>query len=794
MDDVTRTQVAQLISGPIEFIEPEPRREPAPASSGALSGQLELIEPTPPKELTPEEKRAQTIATAKDVGMSALAEAGRSIPSMLRGAAGSTERIVGYDIPKLGRDIALSGLERADLISPAEAEKRREAPLFGRELTPEQQAGNVSPYFSQPTFKGTREELKAKPELFGVEAPLLAREPETPAGKIAEEAVMGAATGIPGAVRGAAGRMLTGAAAGAAGEAAGQATKGQENEPFWRLAWALGGGFMGAKAANALLPAATARDEIAEALLADMRKGQLRMMPEQVREAIREGRPVTLTDMAGPETMLLIQKKSGTSALNQTRLQQFNADMAERAGQSGDRISQTVASAIGRPVDADAYTQFLQDHGRRTRDLVFTIARANPNADAIPSGIFGNLLETPSMREAMRRADISAEELTRYNIVPPSRTPAVPPTESRIAQTPQGLREIPGTPGRPEVVTDGNLSYWHKVDQKLGDMAEEARRKGANDEAGEYANAQKTLRERIYNVVPEYETALGVSRRTFQGESAPEAGFQFAQTLFSAAQNPFKRGEVRREFMRMPPENQEALATGVAHFISQKALRGDIGLLAKKFRDDGNFQRDMRLVLGDDRYYQIAGSVMAEDILRRLPQVAPAQAGASAGTVGLTSGLAVAAYENLPNIIQMQAALPPETITKALIAAGLGAAGKSVYGAADRRVANALVPMVFSQNPQQIAQLARLVEENVVARRVFNRLNTTLATAYDQNQREVARSERAQDRPARATGGAVNLHALAKAAKKHVTTSTEALLNEHDDTVAKALEIANKHI
>lgn len=49
-------------------------------------------------------------------------------------------------------------------------------------------------------------------------------------------------------------------------------------------------------------------------------------------------------------------------------------------------------------------------------------------------------------------------------------------------------------------------------------------------------------------------------------------------------------------------------------------------------------------------------------------------------------------------------------------------------------------------------------------------------------------------RPARATGGAVNLSALAKAAKKHVTTSTEALLNEHDDTVAKALEIANKHI
>lgn len=51
-----------------------------------------------------------------------------------------------------------------------------------------------------------------------------------------------------------------------------------------------------------------------------------------------------------------------------------------------------------------------------------------------------------------------------------------------------------------------------------------------------------------------------------------------------------------------------------------------------------------------------------------------------------------------------------------------------------------------------------------------------------------------QSRPGRATGGAVNLRALANAAKKHVTRSTQDLLNEHDDTVAKALEVANKHI
>jgi hypothetical protein len=50
------------------------------------------------------------------------------------------------------------------------------------------------------------------------------------------------------------------------------------------------------------------------------------------------------------------------------------------------------------------------------------------------------------------------------------------------------------------------------------------------------------------------------------------------------------------------------------------------------------------------------------------------------------------------------------------------------------------------------------------------------------------------NRTGRATGGAVNLMALSKAAKKHVTQSTEDLLNESDDTVTRALEIANQHI
>jgi len=54
------------------------------------------------------------------------------------------------------------------------------------------------------------------------------------------------------------------------------------------------------------------------------------------------------------------------------------------------------------------------------------------------------------------------------------------------------------------------------------------------------------------------------------------------------------------------------------------------------------------------------------------------------------------------------------------------------------------------------------------------------------------------DREGRATGGsvkgAVNLRALANAARKQVCQSTEDFLKESDDQVAKALEVANQHI
>jgi hypothetical protein len=49
-------------------------------------------------------------------------------------------------------------------------------------------------------------------------------------------------------------------------------------------------------------------------------------------------------------------------------------------------------------------------------------------------------------------------------------------------------------------------------------------------------------------------------------------------------------------------------------------------------------------------------------------------------------------------------------------------------------------------------------------------------------------------RPARASGGAVNLKALARIAKKTISQSSESLLQKTDEHVARALAIAGRDI
>jgi len=774
----------------LEFIPDEPSISAAPKGSEAQPPRLEFLPEEPPAPpMTPEQQRQQDLQTAVGVGRAMVGEAGRSIPGVGIGGIGSIETFALKDVPTMARNAALWAQQGRDWISPAEAAKRMEKPvvLSPFEQTPEQEAGLAAPISRMPTYKRVTETMKE----IGKEKslPILAEEPSTPGQKIGAEIVKGASQGLPGAVRGTVGRAMAGALAGGAGEVAGQATEGQANEGFWRLASALGGGFAGAKLANTILPSIKGRDQLADAIAKDIATGQ--MSADDVRRAIAEGRDLSAADFAGPNTLRFVQRAAGTSDLNLSRAQQFNAILNERRAESGQRVQGMVDNVFGQPVDAPAFTRLQEAAGSATRDRVFTAARANPRADAIPDAVIAGIADRPALQTAMEKAAKNAQDLPpAFDVRPP--VPGAPGTPSKWVQTPQGLQSQPGTPATPSA--SGNLNYWHQVDRELSAMIREARSKPElGPKVAGLEETQRELRERLYRVVPEYERALSVSARTFQGESAPEAGFNFAQTLFTAKQNPFKRSDVVEDFQSMPTENQEALRLGVAHFISQKAMSGQIAPLARKFETDRNFQRDMRAVLGDERYDQISGSVLAESVIHRLPPIAATETNAlrNVGISGAAAGAATATMEGIPMLLATGQSISPDSAIKVLGALMLGAGARSIHQVGERRVADAMLPMMLSRDPRQLAEFGRLVQENPTARKIFNRMTTTLSVAERQwNER----AEREEKRPARASGGAVNLKALASAARKAVTKSTEDLLRAPDEHVVKALEVANRHI
>ena len=176
----------------------------------------------------------------------------------------------------------------------------------------------------------------------------------------------------------------------------------------------------------------------------------------------------------------------------------------------------------------------------------------------------------------------------------------------------------------------------------------------------------------------------------------------------------------------------------------------------------------------------------------------------------LSEGAALAALTNVA-----QKALNV-SLTGAEIAAG--AAGVSgITGRATNRITGFFNDIIFSGTREQaIAKLQEAVRDPVVMRALLQKPDKTAAEALGKVLRGISIAgqpaalqkmrEEEEPRPltirpnreGRATGGsvkgAVNLRALANAARKQVCQSTEDFLKESDDQVAKALEIANQHI
>lgn len=760
----------------------------SPSTTAPGAGGIDIV-PDRPVEGPP----APPVNTLEDIGRSAVAKGVQGVVGTVGGGLGSVETFLAKDVPEFARSVGLNLGERFDMISPAEKEKQLAQPLWSNQ-SEEQKKGWKSPFSGTPTYKGFKEGLEQNAADLG--APILGHKPQTTAGKIIGAGIEGAAQGLPGAVRTLPGRMLVGAAAGSTGEAAGELSG---NNPIAQVAGALGGGYAAAKISNAIratmLPGG-AQDELAKALAADLRAGTEGMNLGQLREAMDRGIPVTVYDMAGPQTRKVLQRFTAVSdeAAERGRAitEKLNARTMESAGRT-ENVLQTVAG--GSSLNAPAIEAAERLANKNSRDMLYGVLRQEPAAQSIPTALFGDVLKRPVVQTAMKEAEKSALNNPDFHIVVPTRKPGVPGTESTIKQTDRGLTEIPGTPAVPEQVTHGNLAYWDQVKRELDSIISVNERAGNKQEVASALSAKQAIVAKLDDLVKTYKGTRDAAAETFDADNAIRAGSKFFRTS-----DQFKRSEIAKKMEGFSEENKELFRLGVLSEINNKIQNNQLHLLARDFQKP-QFVERMALALGPERMNAVRGHVMSENLtnnvarLKIMAEVDPFSQATRAAGVGAALPVSL---EGITSLLYNAPFFGSNKLLGAAVVTGAASAGgKLALSRMERATAERVLQLANSGNPKDIERLGQLATSYPLINQVFNKLNTALTVAI--TQAENSTSERAP----RASGGRITrdheadadkLIALAEKAKKHHSSTTEQLLGQDDSTIARALKIANKHI
>lgn len=789
-----------------EFVAPKTEKEPAapmaPQASSPEEFQYEFTAPKPqtssPEEFQYEFNAPKTpqVGITEDIARTAGAKIPQSLLGTALGGLGSTESFITKDIPQLAKVGAAKVGESMDWLSPAEAQSMATKPIFEAE-TEAQKQGLQAPITGLPTYHGITEKIKERaasgeaPAAFGYE-------PQTIPGKVSGAAIEGAVQAAPGGISTLGPRMLAGAGAGAGGELFGQAAEGTETEMPARLLGSVLGlaGTAGASSAigkltnafSSIVSDETAQKNLAKSLASDLERGQASMSPDQIKEAISRGEPVSVYDMAGPQTRKLLSQYTDVSPQNRQLAADYNRFLNDRMAESGARIADHLSGVTGRTIDAATLQAATEDAGKITRNNVYSLMRADPSASAISlKDIGGDLINRPMFQKAMKDAQITAKNNPDWDIKIASFSPPVQGKAPSKEMVGLQMVDVPGTAGTPARDIPGNISYWDQVKRELDAEINKAKRSGDSTTYASATAIKNQLTERLDNIVPLYKKARDAASETFGAASAPEAGYDFFGKT-----NQFKIRDIKNAFLQYTPEQKELFAHGVASRIQDEALKGNLTSLNNKFTRDVAFQDRMKTALGEDRFNSIKGKIISENMLRNAEKlkfdaeyVTPAKAGVmAAGAIAATEGA--------------MAGLSAPGILRAAIA-GVGAAGaKIAFNALERRIAERALPLALSQDAKDLAALSKMIENDRLTGKVIDKLNTALSVGGTQY--EKARQE-SSERTGRATGGKVGrkttaetLIALANRARKKIQNDTKPILEEPDEIVVSALKIANKHI
>lgn len=655
----------------------------------------------------------------------------------------------------------------------------------------------------------TSEEVIAKAkEIAPSIAPHLDYKPEYAAGRYAKtvgEFLPSAA--IPGG-----GLGLGARAAGAVG--AGLATQGTEEylkdtplegtgyETAAKLAASIPGFIGGQKALSAVQgiaggvarPGAEAMRRAAIAQGEDITRGGAfgaKMTPAEVAATGAEMPPAAT---AGKSTQRLIAE-SGYKAKPEA-VGAYESAIGETAQAAPSRMKEYVNNLLGITDDATPFEMMIDARraARSVNDQNYQQLFALPHAQSIMTPELGSVLNSLPSGVLEKVAD----NLRQSRIDPASM--GFIPTQGGFAVNPQGMP----------------LKFWDEIKQgldterqKLLDPVTNRLKPGTLKDDEKIKATNQLLKEQLDQAVPQYAAVRGAGAEALGAIDAIDLGSKYL-----GATKPAQLENIERVMSRMSPAQREDFAYGLAGAFKQKLELDPKGALTT-FQGSKGGDRIRRLnealsPFGDDVGYQMVGRANAELLNSQLKSI---------GEVGaLTKAKSYGVYA--PGLYQLgEMILQPALWSGNPAAFGLAAAqlglGK-LYNWKEARVAGKVLELMA--DPAKHAELGKLAAQDAAARSFIGKTQNYLGRAVapgmvsddmreKKNQTQIGQP--AQAGAARASGGRVGraaggrmmglmtaerLMRAAHAAKLKINKTTEQLLNQPDEAVVKALDVAQRNI
>ena len=573
-------------------------------------------------------------------------------------------------------------------------------------------------------------------------------------------------------------------------------------------------------------PEGYAASEIAKANAGATPKEKLAgLSPEKASEMSAQGLEVLPYDIAGAKA--IGRDAASSVAPVDPDLVNLNNQIVERYNNRSANVQQDVYKASGRgtnPQTGQPYTDFelrnlAEDEARRVNGPAYKAAYSAPSAQAIWNDDLQRLVNTPGGSAALQKTIGSSNVRAARDRMDPL---------NPFYRDQSGQWQLNQNVGVP------NLEFWDRFKRNMNDIVE-----GQKDRYGKHTTESLETQSLLYGdagaargagltpyqnqfslvpflktTVPEYDTALRGSQRYIKEDNAFDAGKNFLDiaNVGRKSSNILEADKKLQDFAKYSPSEQNVFRQGLLANITENPSQ------AAKIFGGG----DAKTL---DRYRQVLGDKMFDEVdntmrMHRISSVADVLSGsAPKDRMNLTGAIVGTGMGGAGLIVWgkdiLEQALQNPLITAATAGAGaVAGTGYVVKKAIDKAMigkkTEAVLKMLGTGDQatfQKILNAAKTDKQISLALKNIEYGISRVAALQSQNSPKYTTQQAPQQagggRIGRDSGGRTNGSAASKAARliaqvDHIRKGhgkdTSSLLNLDDDTVAKALAIANQKI